>query len=61
MFFEMACSCSASLQLDVDSNEEAAWLLLGRFTSAHTTCGFISPLPDNEFPTKTLNIKTQDN
>jgi hypothetical protein len=61
MFFETMCSCSASLQLDVEGNEDAAWLLLNRFINAHTTCGFVSPLPDNEFPTKKFNIKAQDN
>jgi hypothetical protein len=48
------------IQLEVDkSKEDAAWLLLGRFASAHSACGFVTPLLE-ERPelTKRLNIKT---
>jgi len=60
MFLEVACQCSAMIQLEVDkSKEDAAWLLLGRFASAHSACGFVTPLLE-ERPelTKRLNIKT---
>jgi len=60
MFFEVACQCSAMMQLEFnESREEAAWLLLCRFASAHSACGFITPLLE-ELPeeTKKFNIKT---
>jgi len=45
MFFEMMCSCSASLQIDVDGpREDAAWLLLTRFSEAHVDCGYVTQL-----------------
>ena len=58
MFFEMLCSCTATIQLEVDHNkEEAAWLLVNRFTSAHVSCGFMTPLLEElPNPTKRFNI-----
>jgi hypothetical protein len=59
MFFEMVCQCNATLQIDVEKNrEEAAWLLVSRFSNAHVACGFITPLYE-EMPqeTKRFNIK----
>jgi len=66
MFFEMMCSCSAAIELDVDkSREDAAWLLVNRFTTAHVDCGFMTPLLEElPNPTKRFNIHTlpeQDN
>lgn len=60
MFFEMMCSCSASLHLDVGvEREDAALLLVNRFTMAHVTCGFMTPLLEElPSPTKKFNIKT---
>jgi hypothetical protein len=58
MFFDMMCSCTAALQLEVDhKKEEAAWLLVNRFTTAHAECGFMTPLLEElPKPTKQFNI-----
>ena len=60
MFFEMVCSCTATLHLDVSKDrEEAALLLVNRFTMAHVSCGFMTPLMEQlPTPTKKFNIKT---
>lgn len=62
MFFEMACSCSAMLNVDVSEDKaEAAWLLVNRFTSAHVGCGYMTPLLE-EMPhtTKKFNMRITD-
>jgi len=59
MYFEMSCSCSASINLDLGKDkEDAAWLLANRFVNAHAVCGFVSPL-NEELPmsTKKYDIK----
>jgi hypothetical protein len=58
MFFEMSCSCSAALQIEVDSHkEDAAWLLVNRFTVAHVACGYMTPLMEElPNPSKRFNI-----
>lgn len=60
MFFEVACSCSASLALDTSKDkEDASWLLINRFINAHTACGLMTPLPDStQTRTKRYNIET---
>jgi len=53
MFFEIACSCSASLSLETTKEkEDASWLLINRFINAHVGCGLMTPMPDSS-PTQT--------
>ena len=62
MLFEMVCSCGATLHLDVEkTKEEAAWLLVNRFTTAHVSCGFMTPLLE-EMPStkKIIDIPIKD-
>lgn len=40
---EMTCTCSAYLNIDTDTDDDAAWLMIHRFSQAHVRCGFIMP------------------
>jgi hypothetical protein len=60
MFFEMICTCSASVHIetDIDENTEASWLLVNRFINAHVKCGYMTPIEEqNPKSTTQLNIK----
>lgn len=49
MFFEMVCSCSATLQIDAPEDRElAVWLFVTRFSEAHVNCGFMTPVTKDE-------------
>jgi hypothetical protein len=53
MFFEMMCNCSATFQVDTnDEHSSAVWLMANRFATAHTSCGFMTPVITDE-PEKT--------
>lgn len=44
MYIEMACSCEASLTMEVDDdNPDTVWHLAWRFASAHVICGYVTP------------------
>lgn len=62
MFIEVACSCTAAIQFEVDKGkEDAAWLFLNRFANAHVECGFVSPLFEEiSNGTVTMQIPTKD-
>ena len=57
MHFEMICSCGASIAINsTKDRDEASWLLCNRFASAHASCGYVTPLKDeNPASTKTFN------
>ena len=64
MFFEMACSCSASFQIDgAEDRLDAAWLMATRFADSHINCGYMTPVVADE-PEKTkrydINRRTED-
>lgn len=55
----MVCKCMATLQVDGKGNEDATWLLINRFASAHVPCGYMSPVvEDKPEKTKRFNIPT---
>ena len=57
MFVEMSCSCGATLQLD-GADDTGTWLMAVRFSDAHTTCGFVSPVvTDNQEKTARYELK----
>jgi len=58
MYIELYCSCTATIQVDVDvDREDAALLLVNRFTTAHVQCGFMTPLMEElPNPKKRFNI-----
>jgi len=63
MYIELSCSCAAAIQVDVDVHrEDAALLLVNRFTTAHVQCGFMTPLLEElPNPKKRFDINiTQD-
>lgn len=49
MFFEMMCSCTATLSLDVaEDNDTLGWVMIHRFASAHINCGYMTPMTTDE-------------
>lgn len=43
MFVEMNCgACESYFQVEADE-EDAVWLMMHRFSSAHADCGFMTP------------------
>ncbi len=45
MYFEMMCSCSASIHMDVAEDMQTLGLLfLNRFIESHVNCGFMTPM-----------------
>jgi len=50
MYFEMMCSCSASIHMDVTEDmDNLGLLIMNRFIESHVKCGFMVPeFKDNE-------------
>lgn len=47
MYVALICGCDAQLELDVPSDgEAAAWVMVHRFSNAHASCGYVTPLQE---------------
>lgn len=47
MFIEMSCQCGALIQLD-GVNDTFTLLMATRFADSHTSCGFVTPVNNDE-------------
>jgi len=61
MLFDMSCSCTAALSIEIDKNDTVAWMIINRFLEAHIKCGYVTPIIQEEVePVTTLDIPVTD-
>lgn len=60
MFVELTCgSCDGHFQMDCEDNDTGVWLLINRFTNAHTVCGYMTPVETDETIVKRRVVRTR--
>jgi len=61
MYVDLHCGmCESQMMMDSDDNNSGVWMLVHRFSNAHSACGFVSPpapITENE-TTKTTSVSS---